>query len=147
MKFSDEEKANILQRQFSSIVTHEPEGEIPTLAQRSNRSISDLHTTEEMMRKELPSLNINKSHGPDELHPRILIELADIIAEPITLLYTKSILHGTVPNDWKLAIVTPIYKKGSRNLAENYRPISLISILSKTMESFVKRVINEPPNR
>ena len=46
-----------------------------------------------------------------------------------------------MPDDWKRAIVSPIFKKGARNRAENYRPVSLTSILCKLMESFVKEVI------
>ena len=46
-----------------------------------------------------------------------------------------------IPLDWKKAYVSPIYKKGARNRAENYRPISLTCILCKLMESFIKDIV------
>ena len=49
--------------------------------------------------------------------------------------------NGELPHDWKFANISPIFKKGSRSLAENYRPISLTSVVCKLMEVFVKRVI------
>ena len=83
-------------------------------------------------------MNVNKSRGPDEVHPRMLIELADYIAGPIALLFNLTIKIGIIPKDWKWAYVSPINKKGPRTNAENYRPISLTSILCKIMECFVR---------
>ena len=141
IKFDDAEKADILLKQFTGVFTQELNGEIPRLKLRTKSIISDLHITDDMVLKELKSLNVNKSCGPDELHPRLLIELADQIAVPVALLFNATLKHGFLPNDWKKAFVTPIYKKGSRNLPENYRPISLIAILCKIMESCIRDVI------
>ena len=103
--------------------------------------IVDLHVTTEMAQKELLNLNINKSCGPDEIHPRILLELEDYIAGPVALLFNMTIKHGNLPRDWKWAYISPIYKKGSKKIAENYRPISLTSVLCKLMESFIRKLI------
>ena len=143
LKFNDEEKANILQKQFSSVYTQEPEDCIPTIAKRTVCNIVDLHVTTEMTQKELLNLNINKSCGPDEIHPRILLELADYIAGPVALLFNMTIKHGNLPRDWKWDNISPIYKKGSNKIAENYRPISLTSVLCKLMESFIRQLIFE----
>ena len=140
-KFKDLEKANILQKQFSSVFTHEPEGEMPLLSNRSEASICHFNVTEEMVHDELLNLNINKSCGPDEIHPRLLKELAATISKPIAFLFNKSLQYGKVPLDWKKANVSPIYKKGARNRAENYRPVSLTAILCKIMEKFVKEAV------
>ena len=72
MKYEDEEKANILQSQFSSVFTREPDGEIPTFAKRTNAIISSLKITELMVHDELLKLNPNKSCGPDNINPKIL---------------------------------------------------------------------------
>ena len=69
-------------------------------------------------------LDINKSCGPDDIHPRILIELVGIISRPIALLCNKILDEGEILQDWKRAFVSPIFKKGAKNRAENYRPIS-----------------------
>ena len=91
-----------------------------------------------MVRKEILKLNVNKSCGPDEMHPQILTELVDLVSKPLALLLNKTMNEGCIPQDWKMAYVSPIVKKGARNKAENYRPISLTSIVCKLMESFVK---------
>ena len=138
LKFDDEEKANILQNQFSSVFTHEPEGDIPRIANRTDSSISGLYVTEEIVLNELTNLNVNKSRGSDEVHPRMLIELADCTAGPIALLFNLTIKYGIIPKYWKWAYMSPIYKNGPRTNAENYRTISLTPILCKIMECFVK---------
>ena len=71
----------------------------------------------------------------------MLIELVELISKPIALLLYKTLEHSYLPQDWKRAFVSPIYKKGARNLAENYRPISLTSVVYKLMERFVKDAI------
>ena len=72
--------------------------------------------------------------GLDDIHPRVLRELAEVIAELLSIIYQHSLLTGEVPEDWRLANVTPIYKKGCRVDPRNYRPVSLTSVLGKIME-------------
>ena len=138
MKFDDQSKVEILSKQYSSVFTKEDMNNIPTIEDRSNKLIKDLVITVEMVTKALHEINPNKSCGPDLIHPRLLIELADQIAEPITVLFNKTVQSGILPTDWKRAFISPIYKKGSRHLAENYRPISLTSIISKIIEKLVR---------
>ena len=123
-KFDDQMKTNILQNQFSNVFTHEPESDIPRIESRTDSSISGLRN-KEMVLNQLTNLNVNKSCGPGEVHRRMLIELADYIAGPIALLINLTIKYGIMPKDWKWAYVSPIYKKGPRTNADNYRPISL----------------------
>ena len=92
--------------------------------------------------KKLKALKVNKSAGPDNIHPRVLHEIADAIAEPIAIIFTTSLNTMTVPTDWKHANVAAIFKKGKKCLASNYRPVSLTSVLCKLMESFVRDAIN-----
>ena len=91
-----------------------------------------------MIRKAILKLNVNKSCGPDEIHPQILIELVDLVSKPLAFLLNKTMGEGCIPQDWIKAYVSPIFKKGARNKAENYRPISLTSIVGKLMEYFVR---------
>ncbi|XP_065409551.1 dnaJ homolog subfamily C member 12 isoform X1 [Chrysemys picta bellii] len=72
---------------------------------------------------------INKSPGPDGIHPRILKELKCEIAELLTMVCNLSFKSSSVPNDWKIVNVTPIFKRGSRGDPGNYRPVKASSVL------------------
>ncbi|KAK4810929.1 hypothetical protein QYF61_013337 [Mycteria americana] len=85
----------------------------------------------EIVRDQLYQLNVHKSMGPDGIHPRVLKELADVMAGPLSIIYQRSWEPGEVPADWKLANVIPIYKKGVREDPGNYRPVSLTSVPGK----------------
>ena len=90
---------------------------------------------------ELVATGVDSSLGPDEIYLRVLRELAEVIAEPLSIIYQRSLLTGEVPEDWRLANVTPIYKQGCREDPGNYRPVSLISVPRKIMEQIVLREI------
>ena len=83
----------------------------------------------------LLNLEASKATGPDELPAKILKETAEVIAPLLTELFNKSLRLGCLPEDWKLANIVPVFKKDNKEQAENYRPISLLSIASKVMES------------
>ena len=71
----------------------------------------------------------------------MLIKLVDHVASPLAMLMNTSIKHGILPKDWKKSSVSPIYKKGACNIAENYRSISLTSVVFKLMEKFIKDAV------
>ena len=74
---------------------------------------------------------------------KVLWEVSAEIAEPLSLIYQKSFEEGVVQLDWRRANVTPIFKKGKRSVAANYRPISLTSQVSKVNEFIVRDIIME----
>ncbi|KFP33183.1 RNA-directed DNA polymerase from mobile element jockey, partial [Colius striatus] len=91
----------------------------------------------------LAKLKAHKSMGPDGMHPRVLRELADVIAEPLSIIFEQSWRTGEVPEDWRKANVTPGFKKGMKNDRGNYRLVSLTSIPGKVMEQLILNVITE----
>ena len=74
------------------------------------------------------NLNIHKASGPDCLSARVLKECSSKISPMLALIYNESLAQGTVPDDWRQAIVSPVFKKGEKYNAANYRPVPLSPI-------------------
>ena len=88
-------------------------------------------------------LNLNKANGHDDIDPYFLKIASPIIAFPLSLFFNHSISLGIFPNKLKLAKVIPVYKKGSADQLNNYRPISLLPSLSKIFERLLhKRMLS-----
>ncbi|KFO79755.1 RNA-directed DNA polymerase from mobile element jockey, partial [Cuculus canorus] len=98
---------------------------------------------EEAVRDLLAQLDTHKSMGPERIHPRVLRELVDVLAKPLSIIFQRSWLTGEVPLDWRLADVVPIYKKGQREDPGNYRPVSLTSVPGKVMEQVILSAITK----
>ena len=99
--------------------------------------MEDIAVTKDGVTKLLKGLNPSKALGPDELHPRVLKELATELGPLFAHLFQQSIDTGEIPKHWTLAIISPLFKKGDRSLACNYRPISLTCVPCKLLEYIV----------
>ena len=86
------------------------------------------------MRDSLSGLDVHKSMGPDGMHLRVQRELADVIAEPLSIIFARSWRTGEVPKDCRKASVTPIFKKGKKEDPGNYKSVSFTSIPGKITE-------------
>ena len=134
------EKAEVLNREFDLAFS---DGKVYTtdnikkkchMPKYEHLSMPDIKIKTEGVEKLLKTLNPSKAPGPDGMAPKVLKTLAEEIAPSLSLIFQRSYYSGKVPSDWKLAHVTPVYKKGEHYRASNYRPISLTSIPCKIME-------------
>ena len=135
------DKANILNTFFQS----------QTLLDDANKVIPDYHLpdyqpslslfaiTELEVSSVLKSLSTGKASGPDQINTRVLKELASELANPLCCLFNYALRLGIVPKKWKLAHVCAVHKKDDPQLVGNYRPISLLSCISKVLEKLIHK--------
>ncbi|KAK4823769.1 LOW QUALITY PROTEIN: hypothetical protein QYF61_006224 [Mycteria americana] len=136
-----EEKAEVLNACFASVFISRADCSLGTqpleLEDRDGDQTGAPIMQGEMVSDLLHHLDTHKSMGPDEIHPRVLKELAEELTKPLSIISQQSWLTGEVPADWRLANVTPIYKKGRKEDPGNYRPVSLTSVPGKLMEQII----------
>ncbi|CAC5406401.1 unnamed protein product [Mytilus coruscus] len=114
-------KSEILNTQYDSVFTTEDTKYMPNMGTNTTPYIRKLYIRSEGVEKQLKHLDPTKANGPDELPTRILIEAHCEIAPFLTKIYEQSYDSGEVPEDWRQANITAIYKKGDRSQAVNYR--------------------------
>ena len=139
---SDQEKAELLNSYFSSVFTHENLTKIPTLESKDDTAqLDDMAISPSMVCSVITKLKSEKSTGPDGWPIEVIKQCSQQISIPLSIIFNKSFQSGVLPQDWKVAYITPIHKKGSCNVSGNYRPVSLTSTIVKIMESIVKSSI------
>lgn len=131
--------ARILSSNFASIFTVEDFETIPEDPDPP-RGITPLEIDsirDQEVKKYLDKLDTNKSTGPDNLSPLLIKELKQQIFQPLTNIFNRSVQLNKVPEGWKMANVTPIFK-GDKSVALNYSPISLTSVAGKVLEKIIR---------
>ena len=110
--------------------------EVPPIdhVQRIDDVFSDLHTTPSAVYDIVSSLKVGKSPGHDDIPPCLLRACAKGISSSLAGLFNLSFTRGKVLAEWKKALVVPVFKRGDKSLPTNYRPISLLCIVSKVQE-------------
>ena len=79
-----------------------------------------------LVKLEFNQLNVNRSGGYDEMFPRVIKAISDNVVKPLTYIFNQTILTGIIPNEFKMAIVTPVFKTNNKESFSNYRPISVL---------------------
>jgi hypothetical protein len=87
--------------------------------------------------KLLSTIKTSKSAGHDRIPGKLLRDAAEVIAPSLTAIFNASINTGIFPEDFKIAIISPIHKAGSKTNCDNYRPISVLSSVAKIYEKLV----------
>ena len=139
---SNKQTADCLNNYFSSVFVEEDKMNIPSPVEfftgDTSEPLVDIEINEDVVLNKLCKLDTGKSQGPDQIHGKLLFELRYELAEPLSKLFKLSLDTGNIPQDFRDAIVTPLFKKGSKGKVENYRPVSLTSIVGKLLESIIK---------
>ena len=139
-----EEMVEILNQYFGSVFTHEDTSSLPDCARtESDAFIQDVEFNVALIKSYIKDLKKSNSSGPDGITVTLLQGVSNSISVPLACLFRKSMQEGIVPQDWKDAIVVPIFKKGVKSKPSNYRPVSLTSVVCKLMERIVKDVIQD----
>ena len=127
---------------FSSVFTKEDISSLPVADAKFQGAKSEylgpLVVTPELVAKKIRAMKDNKSPGVDGIPPKLLMETVDQISIPLARVFNLSLKEGVVPFEWKEANIIPLFKKGSRNKSENYRPVSLTSVICKLLERLIK---------
>ena len=138
------EISNIFNSYFNSICDNLKDDNDEYLPSESQETFTDAETSfefkhidEEFVLRELKSIDCTKSHGIDEMHPKLLKAAADVVAKPLTDLFNLSLNTGDIPEDFLVAKIIPIHKSGAKTDPTNYRPISILSIVSRIFEKAV----------
>ena len=131
-----EEQANLFNdfffEQFSEASTYDIDIDY------SNDWRFDIEFDHRRVRKILSNINANKAYGPDGIHGKLLKNCAVGLAYPISLLFHSCYNIGTLPREWKLGHIVPIFKKGDKHEVSNYRPISLTCLITKVLERIIR---------
>lgn len=107
-----EAKAVLHNRFFCILFTKENTSSIPEFPNRvKGASLTDINIDDHKVKRLLLLLNISKSQGPDGLHPRVLKKLAEDLSEPLAKIFRLSLAEGTLPEQWKTANVTSLFKR------------------------------------
>ena len=108
-----------------------------------SRSLFLYPTDDNEIKSTIKLLKPKKSTGPDDISSWLLKQINESICKPLSILINKSMENGTFPNTLKLAKIVPIYKSKAKDELSNYRPISLLSSISKVFEQIIyKRLYN-----
>ena len=140
---SASDKAKLFAENFSLSSNLADSGiSLPTFCSRTNLKLHNFSVTPKMIGKVVVNLDLSKASGPDCIPVEVLKncepELSGILAE----LFNKCLKESCFPDCWKVSSVVPVFKNvGERSAAKNYRPVSLLSVISKVFEKLVNNRI------
>ena len=133
--------AENLNEYFSSVFTREYISTLPVLETKFEGRESDylgqLIINPKMVAMKIRDMKDNKS-GVGGIPVKLLLEIVEQISIPLATVFNLSLEEGIVRLEWKEANIIPLFKKGSRNKSENYRPVSLKSVICKLLERLIK---------
>ena len=143
----DEGMASVLSSYFAKVFVLEDLGNVPEASEERVKelgvSIGQIDIEEVKVEEIINNLKENKAAGVDELNSTFLKRSVKGLVKPLAMIFRESLRMGEVPEDWKMANVTAIFKKGAKWDPGNYRPVSLTSQVGKILEKIIKDMVTE----
>ncbi|XP_069157007.1 uncharacterized protein [Procambarus clarkii] len=134
----EKEMCEMLNEQFQSVFVQNEDFIEPDRILIPEQTIEHIEVYQNEVEKLLKGLGRNKAVGPDGVSPWVLRECATELSIPLQLIFQTSLCTGTLADVWKKANIIPIYENGSREEPLNNRPVSLTSVVVKTLKTIVK---------
>ena len=141
---TDEEKAYLFNEFFHSVFTVSPFLLPPVRDFKYPHSfMGEISVSELDVFEALSSLDVSKASGPDGICAKLLKHCAIALYQPLHYIFFLSLSQCYLPLEWRTHLIKPIFKSGDKSLIKNYRPISLLCIVSKVLERIVyKKIID-----
>ena len=133
---TDAEKAELFNQYFQSVFTEQTYTAEKHVAQPTP-VIDSIHFTQVEIKEAMSNLEVNKAKGPDSLGNEVLKNLSESLCKSLCMLFNLIANKGHFPNEWKMSEIVPMFKDGNKQEVANYRPISLLSTVSKLLEKLI----------
>ena len=126
------EACDLLNRYFQSVFSEKTEDTVAD--DLPDPTLMNFDVSSKRIRASLTNLDVSKTRGPDKFPACFLKQLAEPLSLFLSAVFRNIKRLGKIPNCWKIGDVSPIHKKGCRASVKNYRPVTLLSIVSKVLE-------------
>ena len=137
MVTSDVDKAQLLSEYFSSVFVTD-NGILPEFDPDCRDELNKFSCNVRDVVKVVLNMKSNSSPGPDGIPANFIKNVISHVANPLCKVFNLLLEEGVVPDEWKVAHIVPIFKKGDTQLASQYRPVSLTSVYSKILERVIR---------
>ena len=132
------QKANIFNTFFAKQCSLlQTDSVIPELRLLTNHQLDTIDLDSKKILAIIRSVDVNKAHGWDDVSARMIKICDDSLVKPVLNIFRCSFDSGKYPNNWKRGNLTPVHKKGDKNVIKNYRPVSLLPIMGKMFEKCI----------
>lgn len=144
---NDDEKANLFAKFFASVYkNHESDSDnervfLSMIAGRNDHGFQNVSITPDIVSNVLCKMDLNKGVSPDKMAPLFLRACADLLAEPLSVIYSRSLSESYYPNLWKIGCISPIFKSGLKTDINNYRGVCVSPNFGKVFEIIVMNQI------
>ena len=129
---STQQKVDLLNRYFQSVFSEKTKDTVAD--DLPDPTLMNFDVSSKRIGAFLTNLDVSKTRGPDNIPACLLKQWAELLSLFLSAVFRNIKRLGKIPNCWKIGAVSPIHKKGCRASVKNYRPVTLLSIVSKVLE-------------